>query len=47
MKQTVRRSIAPNIYEGRALTLKVLKARKKLGPIGQRISAVPRKNFPR
>ncbi len=47
MKQTVRRSIAPNIYEGRALTLKVLKARRTLDPNGQRISAVPRKSLPR
>jgi hypothetical protein len=47
MKQRVGRSVAPNIYEGRALTLKVLKARRMLGPRGQRIAAVPRKILPR
>jgi hypothetical protein len=47
MRRTVGRSVAPNIYEGRALTLKVLKARRTLGPSGQRISSVPRKSLPR
>lgn len=47
MKQAVRWSGAPNIYEGRALTLKVLKMRRTLGPNGHRISAVPRKILPR
>jgi hypothetical protein len=47
MKQAVGRSVAPNIHEGRALTLKVLKARRTSGPNGQRISAVQRKSLPR
>jgi hypothetical protein len=36
MKQAVRRSGAPNIHEGRALTLKVLKARMALSRNGCR-----------
>jgi hypothetical protein len=47
MKQTIRKSIAPNIIEGRALTLKVLKAQMTLGSNGHRISAVPRKSLSR
>ncbi len=46
MKQTVRRFVAPNIHEGRALTLKVLKGRVRLGRNGHRISAVLRKTPP-
>jgi hypothetical protein len=42
MKQAVGRSVAPNIHEGRALTLKVLKVRRMLDRKGHRISAVPR-----
>jgi hypothetical protein len=42
MKQAVSRPVAPNIHEGRALTLKVLKVRRTLGWKGHRISAVPR-----
>jgi hypothetical protein len=40
MKQAVRRSGAPNIHEGRALTLKVLKAPMALSRNGRR--AVPK-----
>ncbi len=39
MKQAVGRSVAPNIHEGRALTLKILKARRMLGRDGQRSKA--------
>jgi hypothetical protein len=46
MKQTVRRFAAPNIHEGRALTLRILKVRKRLGRGGHRISAIPRKTLP-
>jgi hypothetical protein len=44
MKQAVGRSGTPNIHEGRALTLKVLKVRRTLGRKGHRISAVPRQS---
>ncbi len=47
MKQAVGRSVTPNIFEGRALTLKVLKVRRGWGPHRQRISAVPRNSLPR
>jgi hypothetical protein len=42
MKQAVDWSVAPNIHEGRALTLKVLKVQRMLGRKGHRISAGPR-----
>jgi len=40
MKQVVRGSVTPNILEGRAMTLKVLKARGALGQNGRRIAPV-------
>jgi hypothetical protein len=40
MKQVVRGSVAPNILEGRAMTLKVLKARSALAQNGRRIARV-------
>jgi hypothetical protein len=43
MKQVVRGSVAPNILEGRAMTLKVLKARRELAQNGRRIAPVRRK----
>ena len=45
MKHTVRQSAAPNIHEGRALTLTILKARMRLSRRGHPISAVPRKTL--
>jgi hypothetical protein len=38
MKRAVGRSVAPNIFEGRALTLKILKAQMTLGRRGHRAS---------
>jgi hypothetical protein len=43
MKQAAGRAGASNIFEGRVLTLKVLRAQMKLRRSGHRISAVPRK----
>jgi hypothetical protein len=40
MKQVVRGSVTPNILEGRAMTLKVLKVRRALGQNGRRIAPV-------
>jgi hypothetical protein len=40
MKQMVRGSVTPNLLEGRAMTLKVLKARRALGRNGRRIAPV-------
>jgi hypothetical protein len=42
MNQVVRRTMAPDIFEGRALTLKVLNARRTLGSSRLRPSAVRR-----
>jgi hypothetical protein len=40
MKQVVRGSVTPNILEGRAMTLKVLKVRRALGRNRRRIAPI-------
>ncbi len=47
MKQAVGRSVATDVHEGRALTLKVLRVRRTLVRRGARISAVPRRTLHR